>query len=225
MAKYISNNPQARELIESCAMKEFNEGLSQQDVLDLVASVSEHYELDAADCELYAKECRAVFSADQPDLGREEPVQPEHSSLANEIPEPHWMVGYVHPRRKSVVKKYEAGLKYFKHRKDVGRLYQMFKSRIQDARDLIEFVADGNVADAGTHPHLLQGTEVIKNKSGAFDFLNEQCLYSLPTLMANGWDIGISPLPDRFGETVSRRKNPKKHTAVVKEWVEIIAKL
>ena len=118
MANYLTHNPKARELIEECVMREFNEGLTRADVAELVEAVTEHFDLDPADCVNYTSEVRSVFAAQQPDLGRTEPVQPAHSSLSNESPEPHWMSGYKAPRRKAVIKKYEPTLKYFKHRPD-----------------------------------------------------------------------------------------------------------
>jgi len=222
---YLSLNLAARTQVEEAETIARKEGLTFADMSQYLEAISELNDINLTDVEDYYKEVLRVSNYDQPDLGRQELTNDVGSTIQREVPEKSWASGWKPPRRKRVAKKYNATLKELKENKHVGRMYNFHKERINQAHEIVNALCAGSEVSHSEFPDMIPEGKTLTTKSEGFDLLNETNLYLLPTLMACGWNVTISPLPDVYGETISKSKNPDKYLKVVDQWCEHIQKL
>ena len=222
---YLSLNLAARNQVEEAESIARKEGLTFADMSEYLEAISELNDINLTDVEDYYKEVHRVSNYDQPDLNRQELTNDVGSTIQREVPEKSWASGWKPPRRKRVAKKYNATLKQLKENKHVGRMYSFLKERSDQAHEVLNALSQGSEVKHSEFPDIIPEGKTLTTKSEGFDLLCEQNIYLLPTLMACNWNVTISPLPDIYGETTSRSKNPDKYRDVVKQWVEHIEKL
>ena len=201
----LSGNFQARECIEELTRSTLNVGGTIADALEAVESVPDAFPVNPVDCEQYARECWIEFSADMPDLNREELLPVAESTYLK----------HIQPIDTPVLKQF-LDPKLSAELLAVGKQFATnpvgyYRAAMQRKQEASQVYQRAREHDAANSYDLWQ------------DYLR-CCLFAALSVHIRKLPAKLAPMPDEYGQTCSR-KNPERLAAAHRYWVKVFQTL
>lgn len=201
----LSGNFDARESIEELTRNTLNTQGTLADALEVCEAVADAFPVNPRDVESYARECWVEFSADMPDLNREELLPVAESTYLLDLKpiETPKLKEFLNPKLSAEIL---AIGKQFKTN-PVG-YYRAAMQRKQEASEVYQRAREHNAINS-------------------FDLWQDYlrcCVFAALAVHVRNLPARLAPMPDEYGQTCSN-KTPERLAAAHAYWVKVFTTL